>query len=141
MLKLKSGCRGCQPKKPGADYRTEIKCIHSSGCVHPFQETQILRFLDENTYRCLNRLRTQKELRDVSPLSRESQANSKANLEGMVHCPFCEFAAIMEDPTDRIFECQSKLCGERSCRYCRVKSHHPLTCERKAGPFSPSFNL
>jgi TRIAD3 protein (E3 ubiquitin-protein ligase RNF216) len=52
---------------------------------------------------------------------------TQAELEGLVHCPFCPFAAIMEDPTDRIFECAN--CGVLSCRYCRVKSHHPLTCE------------
>src|SRR5208282_1462883 len=36
-------------------------------------------------------------------------------------------AAIMEDPTDRIFECLN--CGNYSCRYCHVKSHHPMSCE------------
>lgn len=35
----------------------------------------------------------------------------------------------MEDPTDRIFECQNEACRERSCRYCRVKSHHPMSCD------------
>src|SRR5271170_5725866 len=35
----------------------------------------------------------------------------------------------MDDPTDRIFVCQNEYCGEHSCRYCRVKSHHPKTCE------------
>jgi len=35
----------------------------------------------------------------------------------------------MEDPTDRIFVCQNEYCGEHSCRYCRVRSHHPKTCE------------
>jgi E3 ubiquitin-protein ligase RNF216 len=53
----------------------------------------------------------------------------KANIEGLVKCPFCDFAAIMEDPTDRIFECQNPGCGILSCRYCRVKSHHPISCE------------
>lgn len=35
----------------------------------------------------------------------------------------------MEDPTDRIFVCQNEYCGEHSCRYCGVRSHHPKTCE------------
>ena len=35
----------------------------------------------------------------------------------------------MDDPTDRIFVCQNEYCGEHSCRYCSVKSHHPKTCE------------
>src|SRR5271155_3285126 len=51
----------------------------------------------------------------------------QAKLDGIVYCPFCDFAAILEDPTDKIFECQS--CSVASCRYCRVKSHHPMSCE------------
>ena len=53
----------------------------------------------------------------------------QANIDGLVFCLFCPFAAIMEDPTDRIFECLNEKCGKRSCRECRVESHHPLTCE------------
>lgn len=81
-----------------------------------FPESEIQRFLGEKSFEGLSKLRTEEELR-------------QANLEGMVHCPFCPFAAIMEDPTDRIFQCLNPACGERSCRYCRVKSHHPLSCE------------
>jgi hypothetical protein len=51
-------------------------------------------------------------------------------LEGLVYCPFCPFAAIVEDPTQQIFECLN--CGVHSCRHCRVKSHHPLSCAGNA---------
>jgi hypothetical protein len=53
-----------------------------------------------------------------------------------VYCPFCGFCAIMEDPTDRIFECLK--CGVKSCRYCHVKSHHPISCEGRL-PHSTFF--
>lgn len=51
----------------------------------------------------------------------------KAGIEGLVYCPFCPYAAIMEDPTDKEFQCEK--CRVISCRYCRVKSHRPLSCE------------
>ena len=35
----------------------------------------------------------------------------------------------MDDPIDLIFRCVS--CGTHSCRNCRVKSHHPMSCERE----------
>ena len=106
--------------------RTEIKCIHESGCTAAFPETEIRRFLEKSTFKRLSKLRTEKELRDV--YSSLNWSLIKANLEGLVYCPFCPFAAIMEDPTDKVFECLQ--CGEISCRYCRVKSHHPMSCER-----------
>lgn len=51
----------------------------------------------------------------------------KAGLDGLVYCPFCPYAAIMEDPTDKEFPCEK--CKVISCRDCRVKSHRPLSCE------------
>ena len=101
--------------------RALIKCMDSSGCTELFPDSEMKRFLDEKSFEGLSKLRTEEELR-------------QANLEGIVHCPFCPFAAIMEDPTDRIFECLNPDCGVRSCRYCHVKSHHPLSCE--STPFS-----
>lgn len=106
--------------------RTQINCIHESGCKAAFPETEIRRFLEQSTIKRLSKLRTEKELRDVC--SSLKWGLTKANLDGIVYCPFCPFAAIMDDPTDRIFECLG--CGVASCRYCRVKNHHPLSCER-----------
>jgi hypothetical protein len=50
-------------------------------------------------------------------------------LADLVHCPFCDFAAILDDPEATIFECQNELCGVSSCRHCRV-AHYPRTCDR-----------
>ena len=102
--------------------------MDSSGCTELFPDSEIRRFLDEKSFEGLSKLRTEQELRE-------------ANLDGMVHCPFCPFAAIMDDPTDRIFECLNPACGERSCRYCRVKSHHPLTCESTPKSFKAESRI
>lgn len=105
-----------------------MKCMSSDPeCAATFMETEILRFLDEKTHTALDRLRTNHEVEKVHLIWKEIE--SQAALEGLVKCPFCDFAAIMEDPTDRIFECQNPSCGTLSCRYCLVKSHHPLSCE------------
>lgn len=53
----------------------------------------------------------------------------QAGLEGLVYCPFCSYAAIMDDPTELIFQCG--YCRIHSCRNCRVKTHHPMSCERE----------
>jgi E3 ubiquitin-protein ligase RNF216 len=91
--------------------------MDQSGCTATFPDSEIQRFLSSKTYKAWTTLRARTEI-------------EKAQIDGLVQCPFCDFAAIMDDPTDRIFECLNEACGELSCRYCRVKSHHPLTCAR-----------
>ena len=43
----------------------------------------------------------------------------KAGFDGLVYCPFCPFAAILEDPTDKEFQCVR--CRITSCRDCRCQ--------------------
>ena len=120
--------------------RTNLKCINVSGdCQALFLESQICRFLDGKTYQGLCKIRADNELRQVTLIWVKWLI--KANLYGLVHCPFCDFAAIMEDPTDRIFGCQNEYCGEQSCRYCRVRSHHPKTCEGIIPIFGREVNI
>ena len=51
-----------------------------------------------------------------------------AGLDGLVNCPFCPFAAVLEDE-DRVFMCRNSECGINSCRLCHRPNHIPLTCE------------
>lgn len=108
-----------------SDYSFNLVCIGDSSCGAPYAEREIKRFLNEKTIDYLDKLKTDHELLQVPP--KMLPKLTQADLDGLVHCPFCSFAAIMEDPTDRIFECYG--CKISSCRYCRVKSHHPLSCE------------
>lgn len=93
-----------------------------SGCTAPFSESEIVRFLDRKTYERFDRLRTDHEIRKVTTtLSLLIQVG----LEGLVYCPFCPFAAILDDNS---IEFQCLKCRVKSCRHCRVKSH-PSTCQ------------
>ena len=51
-----------------------------------------------------------------------------AGLDGLVNCPFCQYAAILGDE-DRVFMCRNMECGINSCRLCHRANHIPLTCE------------
>ena len=50
-----------------------------------------------------------------------------ADMEGLVTCPFCPYAAIMEQEEDRVLVCRNPECGRESCRLCRRSNHVPFT--------------
>ena len=39
-----------------------------------------------------------------------------ADIQDLVSCPFCPFAAIMAEPEDKVFRCQNPECFKESCR-------------------------
>jgi hypothetical protein len=43
-------------------------------------------------------------------------------------CPFCDFAAIVDDPQEPRFECEMPGCRKTSCLECGVLWHHGMTC-------------
>ncbi|KAL3878016.1 hypothetical protein ACJMK2_035652 [Sinanodonta woodiana] len=43
-----------------------------------------------------------------------------ADLEDLVRCPFCDFAALL-DSTYTVFSCQNSSCMKESCRLCKVE--------------------
>ena len=51
-----------------------------------------------------------------------------ARLEGLVDCPFCEYATVMESEADSVLVCRNPDCGRESCRLCRETNHVPLCC-------------
>ena len=106
------------------DNSFNLICIDNLSNGASYSEREITRFLNKTINR-LDKLKTDYELLQIP--SKVLTMLLQAGLEGLVFCPFCSFAAIIEDCTDRIFECQG--CKVSSCRYCRVKSHHPLSRE------------
>ncbi|VDN20151.1 unnamed protein product [Gongylonema pulchrum] len=52
-----------------------------------------------------------------------------ANIGNIESCPFCDFAAVLENQEDRIFHCLNPICQKESCRECHGESHVPLRCE------------
>ncbi|QRV86360.1 TRIAD3 [Ceratobasidium sp. AG-Ba] len=97
------------------DRKSDILCMDQSGCRAPFTDDQLRRVLSANTLDLLDRLRQSKEL-------------EAADLRGLEHCPFCDFACIIVDDAPT-FLCQKPTCKIESCRKCRRKNHSPKTCE------------
>jgi TRIAD3 protein (E3 ubiquitin-protein ligase RNF216) len=55
---------------------------------------------------------------------------SRASIEGLESCPFCEFKAICPPvEEDREFRCCNPSCEVVSCRLCKDVTHVPKTCE------------
>ncbi|RPA78594.1 hypothetical protein BJ508DRAFT_329072 [Ascobolus immersus RN42] len=111
-------CAGMQGKTLIGEGRYNLLCMHESGCQAEFIRSEMKRFLTEKELDQLDRLRADKELSDV---------------EGLVKCPFCDFAAICPPvEQDREFRCEGPECCEISCRLCKNKTHIPMTCEQYA---------
>ncbi|KAG0261093.1 hypothetical protein DFQ27_003157 [Actinomortierella ambigua] len=98
--------------------RTELKCL-ASDCTSTFNDAEARRFLSKHVFDRLMRIRQQKEL-------------EKAGIESLVECPFCPYAAIVENEDDKEFRCESPKCRAVSCRLCKAITHIPLTCEEYA---------
>jgi E3 ubiquitin-protein ligase RNF216 len=76
--------------------RYDLRCMHESGCQAEFIRSEMTRFLTEKELDQLDRLRADKEL---------------AELDGLVKCPFCDFAAICPPvEQDREFRCEFPEC-------------------------------
>ncbi|XP_067681693.1 uncharacterized protein [Haliotis asinina] len=52
-----------------------------------------------------------------------------AEIPDLVSCPFCNFATIMSDPSDKVFKCLNPECLKETCRLCKEPNHVPLKCE------------
>ncbi|ODQ55001.1 hypothetical protein SAICODRAFT_89121 [Saitoella complicata NRRL Y-17804] len=99
--------------------RYQLKCMDGSGCKSLFVMSEVRHFLPEKNLEALLRIQQEEELR-------------MADLEGLVRCPFCDYAEVIENPDDKEFRCKNEGCLEVSCRLCQLKSHIPKSCEEVA---------
>ncbi|KAG0053302.1 hypothetical protein BGZ83_001341 [Gryganskiella cystojenkinii] len=95
--------------------RTVLKCM-TSGCTATFTDSEIVKFLAKPVFQGLLRARQQSELK-------------MAGLEGLVECPFCSYAAVIENEDDKEFRCEAPKCKRVSCRLCKEPTHIPQSCE------------
>ncbi|KAF9576631.1 hypothetical protein EC968_006979 [Mortierella alpina] len=95
--------------------RTVLKCM-SAGCTSTFTDAEAIKFLPSAVFKGLLRARQQQELK-------------MAGLDSLVECPFCPYAAVMENENDKEFRCQARRCRKISCRLCKQLTHIPLSCE------------
>ncbi|KAF9105153.1 hypothetical protein BGX27_009792 [Mortierella sp. AM989] len=61
--------------------------------------------------------------------ARQQNELKMAGLDSLVECPFCSYAAVVENDMDKEFRCQAPKCLKVSCRLCRAHTHIPLSCE------------
>lgn len=63
----------------------------------------------------------------------QEEAIRVAEIDGLVKCPYCDYAAICESiEVDKEFRCANPDCLEISCRHCERRSHLPKSCEEVA---------
>ncbi|KAA8905002.1 hypothetical protein FN846DRAFT_779179 [Sphaerosporella brunnea] len=100
--------------------RHKLMCMDGSGCRAEFTRSEIARFLDSKAIMALSKLQQEEALR-------------VAAIDGLVQCPFCDYAEIYGPvEEDREFRCQNAGCEVISCRLCRKKTHIPLSCKEAA---------
>ncbi|KJZ80008.1 hypothetical protein HIM_00722 [Hirsutella minnesotensis 3608] len=98
----------------------ELTCMSTEGCESGFTHSERRKFLDEKLFSALDRIEQETVLQ-------------LANLDGLVSCPFCPFAAECSPvEVDREFRCQNPQCQITSCRLCRRETHVPNSCEEAA---------
>ncbi|CAF0787945.1 unnamed protein product [Brachionus calyciflorus] len=59
----------------------------------------------------------------------QNEEIKNANLPGLEFCPHCNYAAIIENPDERVFYCQDPDCMKETCRKCNEPNHLPLRCD------------
>mmetsp|Transcript_54062 Transcript_54062/g.127673 ORF Transcript_54062/g.127673 Transcript_54062/m.127673 type:complete len:399 (-) Transcript_54062:80-1276(-) len=95
--------------------RAKFPCLSTSGCSAEFSlhtmEQVLPRSVIEGVW---------------SRLQQEEVAS--AGIAGLADCPFCNFAVIMPDDSDREVRCLNPACKKVSCRLCREPTHIPLRC-------------
>ncbi|KAL7786343.1 hypothetical protein V8C37DRAFT_296115 [Trichoderma ceciliae] len=97
--------------------RYQLECLSLDGCSAGFSSEERAKFLDNGLAAALERIEQETMLRS-------------ANLDNLVMCPFCPFAAECSSvEEDKEFHCQNSDCEIVSCRLCKAETHVPLSCD------------
>lgn len=81
-------------------------CMDTSGCTSAFPESELARLLPPKSLGLYHRLKQAKEL-------------ELAALDGLEICPSCPYAAVIENPAEKLFRCTNEACQQVTCRKCR----------------------
>jgi hypothetical protein len=96
--------------------RVKIACMSFDGCDADFPEAEMRRFLRPQTMDLWIRLRAREDL-------------CMAKIDGLVQCPFCDFAVIIEGDVGRTLTCGNPTCSVVSCLLCKQRTHPRQTCD------------
>ncbi|WRT65364.1 uncharacterized protein IL334_002307 [Kwoniella shivajii] len=111
-------CRECtttHAETKLGEQSTTINCMDMSACSSPFPDSELTRILSVKSLKLYHRLKQSKEL-------------EQAGIEGLESCPNCPYAAVMENPDEKLFTCMNEECGQITCRGCKKREHIPRTC-------------
>ncbi|GAA5884404.1 hypothetical protein JCM6882_005235 [Rhodosporidiobolus microsporus] len=86
----------------------------NSGCTETIATGDLKRLLPRKLIRKLEVVETENEL-------------DAAGLDGLYKCPFCPFAAIIDD-RETVFTCKRTGCKKVSCRLCGKEDHGARPC-------------
>ncbi|KAG0099809.1 hypothetical protein BGZ93_005883 [Podila epicladia] len=95
--------------------RTVLKCM-AGDCTSSFPDSEAKKFLIPAVFNGLQQARQQQEIK-------------MAGLDSLVECPFCSYAAVVENDDDKEFRCMGRKCRKVSCRLCKAPTHIPLSCD------------
>ncbi|KAK3592409.1 hypothetical protein CHS0354_004032 [Potamilus streckersoni] len=86
--------------------KAELSCMTDS-CKATFPLSQLMKVLPSNI---ISRYEDRIQEENIN----------LADLEDLVRCPFCDFAALL-DSAYAVFSCQNSSCMKDSCRHCQVE--------------------
>jgi len=56
---------------------------------------------------------------------KQAKELEQAALDGLESCPSCHYAAVIENPEEKLFRCMNEECMQTTCRKCRRKVCSP----------------
>lgn len=96
------------------DGKFVFNCIDEK-CKTEFEMSTLSNVLEPNMM--------SKVLRNI-----QNEEIKKAGLENLEACQHCTYAAIIENPLDKVFRCLNPECLKETCRLCKEPNHLPLRC-------------
>lgn len=112
-------CKDCARKLAESQIglrRSAMPCMAMEGCGSSFAEAEIRGFLPTTTFRLWERIRAEEEIK-------------AAGLHGSIeHCPYCDFAVVIENKEEKLFRCYNVKCSKVTCRSCKREDHIPRSC-------------
>jgi TRIAD3 protein (E3 ubiquitin-protein ligase RNF216) len=96
------------------DSKYMFNCINDK-CKREFEMSTLSNVLEPNMF--------SKVLRNI-----QNEEIKKAGIENLESCKYCTYAAIIENPEEKVFRCLNPDCLKETCRQCNEPNHLPLRC-------------
>ena len=61
--------------------------------------------------------------------NRQNEEIRKADIPNLETCQHCTYAAIIDNPNEKVFYCLNPECLKETCRNCKEPNHLPLRCD------------